>query len=149
MSNRSTRRPRRAWLAFAAAPLFVGALLVNTAEGRALLPSLPQDLAGSYTGWMTVEGNDLQVALVLTQQGDTLSVRLSVPDLGSVTQGSGTVDAEGFVLQVPYDLGCPGQATFRGQQDGESRALRGSVQAADCNGTMSGSFRLSPSGDDR
>jgi hypothetical protein len=149
MSNLPHRRPRRAWLALAAIPLVVGALFANTTEGRAILSLLPVDLAGSYSGWMTVEGNDLQVTLTLTQQGDTLGVRMAVPDLGSVTQGSGMIDGEGFMLQVPYDLGCPGQATFRGQQDAETRALRGSIQAADCNGTMSGSFRLSPSSDDR
>lgn len=149
MARLQSRRPHRAWMIFLGIPLVMGGLLVGAADGKGLRSLLSLDLPGTYTGWMSVEGNDLQATVTLTLQGDTLGVRMSVPDLGSVVQGSGVVDAEGFSFQVPYDLGCPGQATFRGEQDNESRVLSGSVQAADCNGTMSGSFRFSPSADDQ
>jgi hypothetical protein len=132
-----------------AVPLVLGGLWVGSAEGRALFSPAAAELPGTYSGWMTVEGSDLQATVSLTLEGDSILVRLSVPDLGSVTQGQGRVEAEGFSFQVPYDLGCPGQATFRGRQDGESRVLSGSIQASDCNGTMAGSFRFSPRSDDR
>jgi hypothetical protein len=130
-------------------PIVLGGFWVGSAEARALFsPPSAADLPGSYSGWMTVDGNDLQASVSVTVEGDSLTVRLSVPDLGSVTQGQGRIEAEGFSFQVPYDLGCPGQATFRGQQNAETRVLSGSLQAADCNGTMAGSFRFSPTGDE-
>ena len=148
MSKASKHFNRRAWMALLVLPLALGGFWVSAAEGRAPFALVSTDLPGTYSGWMTVDGNDLQASVSLTVEGDSVTVRLSVPDLGSVTQGQGRIEAEGFSFQVPYDLGCPGQATFRGQQNAETRVLSGSIQASDCNGTMAGSFRFSPSGDD-
>lgn len=100
-------------------------------------------LAGQYTGSITVEGTLLPASLVITQEGADLTIQFSVPDLGAVAQGTGVAHAERFSASVPYEINCPGEASFEGRLEEDGRALTGSLTARDCDGTMNGTFRFS------
>lgn len=104
------------------------------------------DLAGQYTGTVSVEGQTLYGSLEITQEGPALELRFSFPDVALTARGEGTAHATGFTGEVSYTLTCPGVATFEGTLDPEADRLAGTVRATDCDGTISGTFRFTRSG---
>lgn len=132
-----------------AAALLLPVLVVGCATAAPADPPPPPtlELAGNYSGSMTVDANFLPATLTVTQEGETIQIRLSVPDLGAVTQGTGTAGTERFTFRVPYELNCPGEATFEGRVDEEgAQALVGTLRAVDCDGVLNGTFRFARQG---
>jgi hypothetical protein len=103
-------------------------------------------LAGDYTGSLTVEGNLLRASLSVLQEGANLTLQLSVSDLGAVARGTGVAHDDRFSASVPYEINCPGEASFEGRVEEDGRVLSGSLTARDCDGTMNGTFRFSRQG---
>jgi hypothetical protein len=146
MPNRSPHPTRRVGLA--ALPL-IAALLVGGCAGPAPEPPAPAplQLAGTWTGSITVDANFLPTTLVVTQAAEGIEVRLTVPDLGAVTQGTGTASPDRFSFRVPYELNCPGEATFEGHVDAEDgQAIVGTLRAVDCDSVLNGTFRFTRTG---
>ncbi|TVP47317.1 MAG: hypothetical protein EA350_05585 [Gemmatimonadales bacterium] len=100
-------------------------------------------LAGEYTGSLSVEGNLLPASLTIAQDGVDLRLDLSIPTLGASAQGTGVAHADRFSASVPYEINCPGEASFEGRLEEDGRLLTGSLTARDCDGTMTGTFRFS------
>jgi hypothetical protein len=127
--------------------LMVAALVLVTAACTRGAPEPPApasvQLAGDYTGSLSVEGNLLPASLTIMQDGANLRLQLSVPDLGASAQGTGVAHADRFSASVPYELNCPGEASFEGRLEEDGRVLTGSLTARDCDGTMTGTFRFS------
>jgi hypothetical protein len=127
--------------------LLVAALVLVTAACARGVPGPPAPaatlLAGEYTGSISVESNLLPASLVITQDGANLRLQLSVSDLGIVTEGMGVVHDDRFSASVPYEINCPGEASFEGRLEEDGRALTGSLTARDCDGTTTGTFRFS------
>jgi len=101
-------------------------------------------LDGRYEGSLTVEGNLLPATLTVEHAGETLRLRLSVPQIGVMTEGEGVASAEGFSARLPYALTCPGEARLEGAASPEEAGLvlAGRITATDCESTLGGTFRF-------
>jgi hypothetical protein len=97
-------------------------------------------------GSLTVGGSVFPASMTIHQDGADLVFQLSVPDLGAVARGTGVAHDNRFSATVPYEINCPGEASFEGRVEGEDGALTGSVTARDCGGTRTGTFRFSRQG---
>jgi hypothetical protein len=134
--------PERSTMRLLAAALVVGAAACARGVPEPPAPAAMQ-IAGEYTGSLSVEGNLLPASLVIMQDGTNLRLQLSVSDLGIATEGTGVVHDDRFSASVPYEINCPGEASFEGRMEEDGRALTGSLTARDCDGTMPGTFRFS------
>jgi hypothetical protein len=109
-------------------------------------PPLPPQLSleGRYEGSLTVEGNFLPATLTVEHAGETIRLRLSVPQIGVMTEGEGVASAEGFSARLPYALSCPGEARLEGAANSEEAGLvlAGRITATDCDSTLGGTFRF-------
>jgi len=127
--------------------LLVAALVLVAAACARNAPEPPApaavQFAGEYMGSLSVEGNLLPASLSITQEGANLRLRFSVSDLGVATEGTGVVHDDRFSASVPYEINCPGEASFEGRVEEDGRTLTGSLSARDCDGTMTGTFRFS------
>jgi hypothetical protein len=133
-----TRRPLRTpCLAAPALALFLLAACATTPQA----PPVAQ-LDGSYSGTISIMGETLFASMDVTQEGSALELRLSLPDIALASTGEGVAGQEGFRAEVPYTLTCPGTAVFDGTLQEDGRTVSGSVEATDCDGTMSGTFRF-------
>lgn len=99
------------------------------------------DLAGTYTGGVTLQGQAINGDLEITQSGYDLTAAFSAPSMGLQAEGEGRVSDEGtVVMELGYDLECPGTARLSGRVRSDGRRLSGNVEATDCTGTVSGTF---------
>ena len=131
------RRPR--FLASAA-----GALILILLAGCAGMggPGIP-DMAGTYQGTITVEGQAVPGTLVIEQEARALQLELRLPQLGVTARGEGQITDDGFTGEMAYNLNCPGTATMEGTRQDEGALLTGSLRAQDCMMNSAGSFRFS------
>jgi len=129
---------------FRTAFLAPAALVLFLIAGCATTPGAPPvaQLDGSYSGTINIMGETLFASMDVTQEGSALELRLSLPDIALASTGEGTATREGFRAEVPYTLTCPGTAVFDGTLQEDGRTVSGSVEATDCDGTMSGTFRF-------
>lgn len=103
-------------------------------------PALPQ-VAGAWTGGVTVEGQTVPGTLTLAQDGAVLSASFVAPAFGLSAEGGGTISSDGGIeVQLNYDMQCPGTATMRGTLNDAGNSISGTVQASDCTGQMVGAF---------
>jgi len=130
------RRPRRALLSVALGALFLTAACTGLGG-----PGIP-DLSGSYEGQVSVNGETLPGSLNIEQDGTALELRLDFPQMGLSASGQGTALETGFTGEVQYNLNCPGTAALEGVREEEGGLLTGTVEASDCQSSMSGSFRF-------
>lgn len=101
------------------------------------------DLAGPWEGSVTVEGQQLDGALDVEQEGEVLTVVFTSPSTGIEADGTGALAPDGSVtIELAYDMGCPGTARMQGQVAEDGDRMSGRLTATDCNGTMSGTFSL-------
>lgn len=99
------------------------------------------DLAGSWEGSFTAEGQRMPGTLEVRQSGRALEVFFVSPGFDLEAAGEGEVDDEGsFWLELDYDLQCPGNALLEGTVSDDRAGLSGTLEATDCTGTVSGSF---------
>lgn len=123
----------------------VAAIFLLTACAR--VPAEPPappvvQMAGTFAGTLTVDGNVLPARMTVTQTGPTLGMRLNVAEVGIASEGEGVAHPDRFTGRIPFQLTCPGEAVFEGFLEEEGRVLRGTVRATDCNSTMNGTFRF-------
>jgi hypothetical protein len=110
-------------------------------EAATVLPA-EADLAGSYRGVLNLDATELDATLELTQVGDTLAVRIAVPQVGAMGRGRGRVEGDHVRFRVRYGMECPGEAHFMGGLEDDGRTLSGTVRAEDCDRVVSGTFRF-------
>ena len=105
-------------------------------------PGIP-DMAGTYQGTITVDGQTIPGTLVIEQDERALQLELRLAQLGVTARGEGQVTDEGFTGEMAYNLTCPGTATMDGTRQDEGALLTGALQARDCTMNAAGSFRFS------
>lgn len=99
------------------------------------------DVSGTWSGYVTVEGEGLDGTLRIQQDGPALSAVFEAPALGLVAEGEGRIDADGSLrITLGYDLQCPGSAEMEGRRAEDGLVLEGTLRASDCTGTTGGSF---------
>lgn len=104
-------------------------------------PTLRWDLTGTWEGRVEAGGTPIEGALSIEQTGSTLVASFASPALGLLAEGDGFLEEDGdVVLEMEYDLECPGRATLDGRVSEDGDTLRGTVDASDCTGSMTGSF---------
>lgn len=103
-------------------------------------PSYPE-VAGTYTGGVSVEGQGIDGTLDVTQDGPDLSLVFDAPAFGLVAEGSGTVAEDGTARAfLDYDLQCPGRAEMVGSFSEDGATFSGNITAVDCSGQVGGTF---------
>lgn len=103
-------------------------------------PAAPE-VAGRWTGFMSVEGQGLNGTLDLDQDGHDLQAVFEAPDFGMVAEGAGSVDAAGrVVIRLTYNLQCEGTAELVGRRSPDGVVIDGTLTASDCTGSSEGSF---------
>jgi len=103
-------------------------------------PSFPE-VAGTYTGGVSVEGQGIDGTLEVLQAGAELQVVFDAPSFGLSAEGSGTLNPDGTArVFLDYDLQCPGRAEFVGRFAADGTGFSGNVMAADCTGEIGGTF---------
>lgn len=105
-------------------------------------PGIP-DMAGTYQGTITVEGQAVPGTLVIEQEARALQLELRLPQLAVTARGEGQITDDGFTGEMAYNLNCPGTATMEGTRQDEGALLTGSLRAQDCMMNSAGSFRFS------
>jgi hypothetical protein len=103
-------------------------------------------LAGSYSGNITVDGNFLPARMTVGQDGAALTLEFQVAEVGISTRGEGVAHTDRFTGRVPYQILCPGEAEFEGRLEEDGRLLTGTLRATDCDGTTNGTFRFTRQG---
>jgi len=104
-------------------------------------PSYPQ-LAGEWSGSITVGGEQIPSTLEVTQTGADLLLVTRVAALGLTTEGQGTVLPDGGMRgSFSYNLECPGEAELVGSLSSDGTTLGGTILASDCTGDLEGTFR--------
>ena len=106
-------------------------------------PAEVPDVAGLWTGFISVEGQRVNGTLDLGQEGGDLVAVFDAPEFGLVAEGTGSITAGGeIVLRLTYDLQCPGTADLTGRRSTDGAVIDGALTAADCTGSSEGSFSL-------
>lgn len=104
-------------------------------------PSYPQ-VAGEWSGSITVAGEQIPSTLSITQAGADLQLVTRIPALELNTQGQGTVLPDGGMRgSFSYNLECPGEAELVGSLSSDGTTLGGTLLASDCTGDLEGTFR--------
>ncbi len=96
-----------------------------------------------YQGHLEMEGSRVQAALQLVRVG-TRRVRGAFQGAsGLVADGEGVLRGESLSLRLTYGGECPGRMDLEGVWDRSSKVYEGTVEASDCTGRSSGTFRFS------
>ena len=104
--------------------------------------SLPA-IGGQYEGEVTVQGQGIPGSLALEQSGADLTATFAAPSFGLMAKGEGSVQSDGTIsLELSYDLQCPGAAELSGSVSPDGRRLEGTIDASDCTGDVTGTFRF-------
>lgn len=99
------------------------------------------DVSGTWSGYVTVEGEGLDGTLRIQQDGPVLGAVFEAAALGLVAEGEGRIAADGSLrITLGYDLQCPGNAELEGRRAEDGLVLEGTLTASDCTGTTGGSF---------
>jgi len=103
-------------------------------------PSYPQ-IAGEWSGSISVEGEALTSSIEITQNGPDLELVTRVPDLGLSTPGEGSILPDGSMRGTfSYNIECPGEAELIGALSSDGTRLSGRLLASDCTGDLEGTF---------
>jgi hypothetical protein len=96
-----------------------------------------------YQGFLEMDGGRVQAALQLVRDGRTRvrGALQGVSDL--IADGEGTLRGQNLSLLLTYGGSCPGRMELEGVWDTEAEVYRGLVEASDCTGRSSGTFRFS------
>lgn len=99
------------------------------------------NLGGAWTGFLSVEGENLDGTLRIEQTGSILSMVLEAPGFELRATGTGRVELDGAIrADLQYETTCPGVARLRGSLEGDGLALSGPLTVEDCTGSASGTF---------
>jgi hypothetical protein len=111
--------------------------------GESPAPVEYPEVSGTWSGFVSVEGQGIDGSLVIRQDGPSLDVTLAAPAFGLDAEGAGSLAPDGAVtVELAYDLQCPGRAVLRGRVSADGLALDGELEASDCTGSTSGRFRF-------
>lgn len=129
------------------ASLYGCQLIGRGAPGRADVGPGEEAPAGGavYQGVLTLDGGDLTAALQLTSLGRR-EVRANLQtSSGLLADGQGITRGDNLLLDLTYQGECPGRMILEGAWNQEDQIYEGQVQAEDCTGKGTGTFRFSAS----
>lgn len=98
------------------------------------------DVAGTYSGGLSVDALDIDGTLEITQAGTELTAVFDAPSFGVRAEGTGTIVGDMIELSLKYNIECEGIATLTGQILAETMRYTGDVMASDCTADMGGTF---------
>ncbi len=122
---------------------------VGSGQGPGTAPPTPDvapertvpNLNGAWTGFLSVEGENLDGTLQIQQTGSVLSMVLEAPGFELRASGTGRVGPEGGITaDLQYETTCPGVARLRGSLEADGLAMSGPLTVEDCTGSASGTF---------
>jgi hypothetical protein len=95
-----------------------------------------------YHGGLFIDGGELTAALELVPEGGR-SVRAGLEtSSGLVADGEGRVRGRNLRLELAYGGDCPGQMVLDGTWDRDNLRYEGRLDAEDCTGESTGTFRF-------
>ena len=107
-------------------------------------PAPPAQLAGRWSGFLEVEGQQILGTLIVTQKGRDLGVTFTSNGLIESASGNGKVGGDGAVrMELEYTTQCAGQIVLAGGTVAANARLEGTVSATDCTGNARGGFTFS------
>jgi hypothetical protein len=100
----------------------------------------PPQLAGGWTGYIEVEGQQILGTLQVSQEDRDLGATFLSTGLIAEARGQGKIAKDGTVtMELGYRTQCDGKMVLAGTAADPSR-LQGTVSATDCTGTARGGF---------
>jgi len=101
-------------------------------------------LAGGWTGYLEVEGQQILGTLTVNQKGKDLGVTFASNGLIPQASGSGRIEDGGRVtMELKYGTQCSGEMELAGEVVDQETRLQGSLSASDCTGNARGGFTFS------
>lgn len=101
------------------------------------------DMSGTWQGSVTIQDQRIPGSLSVEQDGFILQAGFAAPDFDLNATGEGELDDDGDVrLDLVYNLECPGTAVLEGTLSDDDTLFTGSIEATDCTGAITGSFRF-------
>ena len=98
-------------------------------------------LGGAWTGFLSVDGENLDGTLEIQQTGSELTMVLVAPGFDLTASGTGRVGRGGDITaDLRYETQCPGVARLRGSLEADGLAISGPLTVEDCTGSASGTF---------
>jgi hypothetical protein len=99
----------------------------------------PPQLAGGWTGYIEVEGQQILGTLQVSQDDRDLGATFASTGLIGQARGQGKIEKDGTVtMELAYKTQCDGKMVLAGSAD--PARLQGTVSATDCTGTARGGF---------
>jgi hypothetical protein len=96
-----------------------------------------------YQGHLDMEGSRIQAALELRREGGRTVRGALQGGSGLLADGVGTMRGGTLTLLLTYGGDCPGEMKLEGSWDQGEKVFFGQVDASDCTGRSSGTFRFS------
>ena len=122
---------------------------VGSGQGPGTAPPTPDvapertvpNLNGAWTGFLSVEGENLQSNEYVPDLDDVYRFDLEAPGFELRATGTGRVELDGAIrADLQYETTCPGVARLRGSLEADGLALSGPLTVEDCTGSASGTF---------
>lgn len=96
-----------------------------------------------YQGSMVLEGGEITGALEIIREGRRGIRGALQTSTGLVADGDGDLRGQTLSLELLYGGDCPGRMALEGNWDERNGRYEGAIQASDCTGKASGTFRFS------
>ncbi len=98
-------------------------------------------VAGSWSGFLSIEGSNLDATLEVEQSGSEVTLVLEAPDLRLTATGGGRIAADRKIeFDARYETQCPGVARLRGVLEADGLQMSGPLEVEDCTGGAAGAF---------
>lgn len=99
------------------------------------------EVAGRWTGFLSIDGSNIDATLQVDQDGEDVSMVLEAPGLGLTARGDGRIAPDRtLTIDVRYETQCPGVARLRGALESDGLRMSGPLEVEDCTGGASGAF---------
>ena len=104
----------------------------------------PPQLAGGWTGFLEVEGQEILGTLTVNQEGRDLGVTFVSTGLIGSARGAGKIEDDGGItIKLEYATQCRGEMVLSGAVGDPPTRLQGTLSATDCTGNARGGFTFS------
>jgi hypothetical protein len=97
-------------------------------------------VAGTFGGWIEVEGTEVEGILELRVEDRSVLASLTSNQFGVSALGEGRFRGGSLELTLAYELDCEGELRMRGVLSDDGQFFTGSLVAADCTGNAEGRF---------
>jgi hypothetical protein len=98
-----------------------------------------------YQGFLEMDGGRVPAALELVREGGRRVRGALQAGSGIRADGEGSLRGTTLSIDLTYGGDCPGRMSLEGEWNQEEETYEGVVEASDCTGRSSGTFRFSAS----